>query len=1160
MSTGGALGPRARNIGRGIATGALKVGLVLAVAWSLIQAVQGAPEQRLAGHVPAAVVADRALAPLSGDKRLKLAVGLPLRNTEALNALLEDLYNPQSPAYHQYLSVEQFTQQFGPSQEDYQAVAAFLTDHGFKITATFANRLLIDVEAAVPDIERTFHLKLRQYQHPTEARAFFAPDSEPSIEFAVPLLHISGLDDYVLPRPASLHQRPRPLDAQPQTGSGPAGSYKGFDFRAAYAPGVTLTGAGQYVGLLQFDGYYVSDIYAYAASAGLYTNVPLQNVLLDGSTGAPGANNVEVALDIEMTLSMAPGLAGIIVYEGSFGDDILNRMAVDNVAKQLSASWTYGNTANTTQIFQEFLAQGQAYFNASGDSGAYTTSVPTPTDNPYVISVGGTTLSTRGPVQGYISETTWSWFTSGQGSGASSGGVSPRWTIPTWQQPINMTTNHGSSTMRNLPDVSMVSDNVFVIADNGQQEFVGGDSVATPLWAGFLALANQQAAALGQPPVGFINPAIYAIAQTTNYANCFHDIRTGNNTNFISPTLYYATNGYDLCTGLGSPTGRSLINALAPPPNARLIIGPAATLTTETCSGPNGAVDPGEAVIMNLSLQNIGGIGTTNLVATLLNTGGVVAASAPQSYGVLTNGGPAVARSFVFTPTGVCGGIINPTLQLQDGAANLGNVAFTVPLGAPIYALTQSFDSVTAPSLPPGWTRTGSGGSSNWLTTTSFRYTTNNSAMAVGSPAAGFADLLSPAFSITTPSAVLTFRNSYVTELNTTNASDGFDGGLLEISIGGGAFTDILAAGGSFVTGGYNATLDATTGNPFGGRQSWSGTSGGFILTTVNLPASAAGQSVQLKWRLATDTENGAGATIWCIDSVAVKDGASCCSPATNADLAIFQTASPVPALVGQNLGYSLIASNFGPAAATSITITDTLPANVTFVSASPGCVNTGGVVICYAALIVNNGRTNFIINVTPNSDGSLTNTLSIGSSVSDTNSANSASISVTPAYTAPVITMPPSNQVVAVGANTAFNVTATGTAPLAFQWQFAGTNIDGATFSTLSLTNVQLSQAGSYMIIVTNLSGSVASASATLRVLLPATLSLSRLNVTPTNVSLSLSSVAGQDYLLEYKNSLFDPQWTPLPPPQTGTGGPLILQDTNALPFPSRFYRVNSY
>ena len=97
----------------------------------------------------------------------------------------------------------------------------------------------------------------------------------------------------------------------------------------------------------------------------------------------------------------------------------------------------------------------------------------------------------------------------------------------------------------------MVSDNVFVRSNNGQTESVGGDSVATPLWAGFLALCNEQAKTLGQSSIGFINPAIYALAQTTNYTNAFHDIKTGNNTNPSSPSQFFAVAGYDLCTGLG---------------------------------------------------------------------------------------------------------------------------------------------------------------------------------------------------------------------------------------------------------------------------------------------------------------------------------------------------------------------------------------------------------------------------------------------------------------------------------------------------------------------------------------------------------------------------------------------------------------------------------
>src|SRR5262249_40745397 len=151
-------------------------------------------------------------------------------------------------------------ERFGPSKADYQSLIAFLTAHGFSITDTFANRLLVDVEASVADIEKTFHLELRLYPHPNEGRDFFAPDVEPSLDLSVPILHITGLNDFQLPRPASLRITEPPVGGpprggtpQPQAGSGPGGSYKGVDFRAAYAPGVLLTGAGQYVGLLQFD-------------------------------------------------------------------------------------------------------------------------------------------------------------------------------------------------------------------------------------------------------------------------------------------------------------------------------------------------------------------------------------------------------------------------------------------------------------------------------------------------------------------------------------------------------------------------------------------------------------------------------------------------------------------------------------------------------------------------------------------------------------------------------------------------------------------------------------------------------------------------------------------------------------------------------------------
>jgi subtilase family serine protease len=317
---------------------------------------------------------------------------------------------------------------------------------------------------------------------------------------------------------------------------------------------VSLTGSNQFVGLLQFDGYNMSDITAYEAQAGL-PNVPLINVLLDDISGAAGADNIEVALDIEMSIAMAPGLAGVLIYEGQIGDSILNRMATDNVAKQLSASWTFGIDATTTQIYQQFAAQGQSYFNASGDSDAYAGAISPPADHPWVTSVGGTTLSMNGVGVSYASEVVWN----RGGNVGTGGGISTTYTIPSWQTATSMAANQGSTTMRNIPDVAMVADGVFVIYNGGTQGAVGGTSVASPLWAGFMALVNEQAARRGKPTIGFLNLAVYPIGNGGSYNSAFHDITTGNNFNSSSPSLFSAVAGYDLCTGWGSPNGTNLI-------------------------------------------------------------------------------------------------------------------------------------------------------------------------------------------------------------------------------------------------------------------------------------------------------------------------------------------------------------------------------------------------------------------------------------------------------------------------------------------------------------------------------------------------------------------------------------------------------------------------
>ncbi len=211
--------------------------------------------QTMRGVVPAEVKRLQPIGSLDASKRLNLAVGLPLRNRGALTNLLRDLYDPASPRYHHYLTAGQFADQFGPTAADYQALAAFARSHGLTVSATHPNRTLLDVNGTVADIEKALKLRLRVYHHPTDARTFFAPDAEPTLDMDVPVLGISGLDNFMLPRPMDL-QSNTSVAAYSLTGSGPGSYYIGADFRAAYAPGVPLTGAGQSLGLFELDGYY----------------------------------------------------------------------------------------------------------------------------------------------------------------------------------------------------------------------------------------------------------------------------------------------------------------------------------------------------------------------------------------------------------------------------------------------------------------------------------------------------------------------------------------------------------------------------------------------------------------------------------------------------------------------------------------------------------------------------------------------------------------------------------------------------------------------------------------------------------------------------------------------------------------------------------------
>ena len=316
-------------------------------------------------------------------------------------------------------------------------------------------------------------------------------------------------------------------------------------------------------------------------------------------------------------------------------------------------------------------------------------------------------------------------------------------------------------------------------------------------------------------------------------------------------------------------TGLTTVAGLNPSP---VRIFPAGfTIQAEGCAPTNGAIDPGESVTLNLALQNTGSGTSTNLVATLLANGGVTALGSPQNYGALAGGGASVSRPFSLTATGACGSTVTVTLSLKDGPTNWGTVTYSLLLGRPVTPLTENFDGVIAPALPGGWTTSASGVATAWVASTTQRDSLPNAAFASAPDNISDNRLLSPAVSVASTNAQLTFRHSYDFE----SGSAPFDGGVLEISLNGGTFTDIITAGGTFITNGYGGVLSTNYQNPLAGRSAWTGSSGGFVTSTVGLPMNAAGSSVRLQWRLGTDLS--VGLTGWYLDTLSIADGVACC-------------------------------------------------------------------------------------------------------------------------------------------------------------------------------------------------------------------------------------------------------------------------------------------
>ena len=641
---------------------------------------QAQPQLLLTRHVRDAVANGQAqlVGKLPATQTLRFDIVLPLRDRAGLQNFVQEVQDPASPSYHQFLTPQEFTARFGPSQEDWDALVAFAKASGFEIISGTRDARDLRLTGTVANIEKAFHVTMGLYQDLTEDRTFFAVDREPTVDLPFQIWHITGLDNDSKPHPMYVKKSdyakahgidPDKVVSHATTGSGPSASFLGSDMRAAYYGGTALTGSGQNIALFEFAGTDLADLTTYYKNVGQtepYTPTLISTGGYSTScvdSGSSACDDTEQTLDMTQAMGMAPGSTMLYMYvcgsvkangSGTISDTACISAMVSTtdapLSKQISCSWgwTPADPSTLDPYFEQMAAQGQNFFAASGDSSAWSSSNEAwPADDANIVSVGGTDLTTSSAAGPWKSETAWA---------DSGGGISPdSIPIPSWQKLSGVITssNNGSTTLRNGPDVSANANFTFyVCADQTTctANDYGGTSFAAPMWAGYLALANQQAAANGDT-IGFINPIIYPAALTSSYGTYFHDITSG------SCGTYSGITGYDLCTGWGSPNTTGIINLLAgsATPSFTLSDSPSSLTITQGSSGTS-----------TITVTDVNGFtGSVTLAASGLPSGVTAAFGTNPTTGTsvltLTASATATTGTATVTITGTSGSLTATT-------------------------------------------------------------------------------------------------------------------------------------------------------------------------------------------------------------------------------------------------------------------------------------------------------------------------------------------------------------------------------------------------------------------------------------------------------------------------------------------------------------------
>jgi hypothetical protein len=1015
---------------------------------------------------------------LTGDERASLMtfeVALRMRNFSELQGRV---------AQGEQVSRGEMQQKYFPLAADHERVRQWLVGQGLEVTRTDDNHLAIFGRGTVDAVSRAFQVTFaRVAKGEAEFTSAVTAPSLPS-DIAPAVLGVHGLQPHIRPHPLSNLRR-----LHPNAGAGGV-SYMPSQISAAYnANGLGVTGAGQVIALYELGYPQASDLTAFWADSGIaQSSNNIQRVDIAGGPGSSTsqASLQEATLDAEWSSALAPG-AVVRIYganenDPAANDEILQQVYADLPTQpglhQLSIS--IGNTelevdhdylVIEAQYMASLASGGVSILSASGDTGAFSQGatdlgepnanvlqVTTPTSDPSVTGVGGTTLvlNSGGAVS---SETAWS------GSG---GGTSAVFSRPAWQ----VGTGVPAGTMRLVPDVASSADpdaGAFVVV-SGKQSVIGGTSWAAPTWAAFCALINQARASAGQPVIGLLNTRLYSLMGTP----AIRDITSGNNGTFSAGV------GYDLCTGVGVPDVANLLTASLSPATA-----PAIT-------------------------SQLGGqVVTLGQPATFLVT--VVGAppfayqwqrmpNGSQSWGNLgdnaTYGGTATSTLVVSGTTAAMGGD-----QFRCVVSNGSGSATSSP--AP---LSVNASGVTTLA---GWP--GSGGSANG-TGRAARFDFPGSVRVDPSDNVYVADSFNNTIRKVTPGGVVT------TVAGTAGMSGSTDGAATVALFNGPAGVAFDAAGNLYIAddgnnairkvtpAGQVSTLAGLAGSPghvdgtggaarFSDPQNLAADSAGNLYVadgngnTIR-KVTPAGVVSTLAGSGTAGSADGTGGAAQFNDPTGIAvDGSGNVYVADNGNDTVREVtpSGAVTTLAGRagsagNADGAGAGALFnGPSGVTvdtlgNLYVTDSL--NDTLREISP----TGAVVTIAGSAGIQENIDGPPAESAFASPGDLTVDGSGILFVAD--SENDTIRRVVPgAPMAPSIVTAPQSQTAAAGSSVTFSASVDATGPVGYQWNFNGAPIAGATGPTFVIADVQPSNAGSYSVTVANAEGAVTSAAALLTV-----------------------------------------------------------------------------